>query len=74
LAHAPSLSQYVFSVATTQEEIKKKTWNEPKFVLPLHRRKEQNTSSDTKREFKNYNSINNLKFKKGKELWQRLQL
>ena len=27
-----------------------------------------------KREFKNYNSINNLKFKKGKELWQRLQL
>jgi hypothetical protein len=74
LAHAPSLSQYLFSVATTQEEIKKKTWNEPFLLLPLHRRKEQNTSSDTKREFKNYNSINNLKFKKGKELWQRLQL
>jgi hypothetical protein len=36
-AHAPSLSQYLFSVATTREEIKKKTWNEPKIALPLHR-------------------------------------
>ena len=34
-AHAPSLSQYCFTVATTHEEIKKKTWNVPKIVLPL---------------------------------------
>jgi len=40
-AHERSLSQYRFPVATTQEEIKKKTWNEPKFVLPLHRQSGQ---------------------------------
>ena len=40
-AHKPNLSQYRFRVATTQEEIKIKTWNEPKFVLPLHRQSGQ---------------------------------
>ena len=40
-AHKPNLSQYVFRVATTQEEIKKKTWNVPKIALPLHRQSEQ---------------------------------
>jgi hypothetical protein len=46
-AHAPSLSQYRFPVATTKEEIKKKTWNEPKFVLPLHRQSDLSFSSQS---------------------------
>ena len=60
-AHEPNLSQYVFRVATTQEEIKKKTWNVPKIALPLHRHSEQTRLlSDTEnKEFKNKNSINN---------------
>ena len=40
-AHKPNLSQYRFRVATTHEEIKKKTWNVMFFVLPLHRQSEQ---------------------------------
>jgi hypothetical protein len=49
LAHAPSLSQYVFRVATTREEIKKKTWNEPKIVLPLRRQSDIKPLSDNKK-------------------------
>ena len=36
-----SLSQYRFPVATTQINFRKKTWNVPKIVLPLHRLSEQ---------------------------------
>ena len=34
-AHEPCLSQYRFPVAATQIIFRKKTWNEPKIVLPL---------------------------------------
>ena len=40
-AHEPSLSQYCFRVATTQIIFRKKTWYEPKIVLPLHRQSGQ---------------------------------
>jgi hypothetical protein len=39
LARVPSLSQYRFSVATTQEDIPEKTWNELFFVVPLQHQK-----------------------------------
>jgi hypothetical protein len=50
LAHAPSLSQYRFTVATSEDKIHKKTWNEAFFVVPLHRQSERKQLlSDTKK-------------------------
>jgi len=35
------LSQFRFTVATTEDKKEEKSWNEPKTVVPLHRQSEQ---------------------------------
>jgi hypothetical protein len=35
------LSQFRFAVATTEDKKEKKSWNEAKTVVPLHRQSEQ---------------------------------
>ena len=45
-AHALSLSQFRFGVATIANEIVENVWNEPKSVVPLQCQKEQNPTTN----------------------------
>ena len=62
-------SSYLCIVKTSIKRVKSRI----NFELFRAEEVKSKAQSDIKREFKNYNSINNLKLKKGKELWQRLQ-
>ena len=59
---APHLSPYRFSVATTQSLFHEKTWNEPIFVVPLHRQSGQ-TSTERHNENQSTSVLTNKKFK-----------
>ena len=43
-----SLSQFRFAVATTEDKKEKKSWNEAKTVVPLHRQKSRTRLETTK--------------------------